>query len=447
VNLSCTFVNATDTFCELSGLTAGSTVTVTVGATNLMGTGSSVSVSVTMPGGSSGGSGGGSPGSQAVVAATDVPVVAPRRVIVPVQPTPLPRLLAAPVRIIPERGFDPTAGAKARVGGQPATVTKKPLGDGGLSVEVGAFQLGIKLSTPESLEPSGAGQRSDIDVPTGQSTKVSGGGLLPGSSLQVWLPGMTGESPRELARIPVQSDGSFASELSFTSRQSETPIPIGPQVMQVTGYDEQGNQTIVDMVVNIGQGAPAPEPNRSVNELPDLSPGQSLATSAGTPEMVRVEATPQTGEVAVLSEEWAFTVTVAEDSGGVEQVDSGATITMVQTKTASVSGEGFQPETRVDIWLFSDPTLLGSVIVAADGSFTGEVYVDARYATPGEHTLQLQGVAEDGFIKAANLGVLVQEPVEVTMESASGLLWWVAGAFLLLLLVVLFTIVARRRRA
>jgi len=448
VNLSCTFVNATDTFCELSGLTAGSTVTVSVGATNLMGTGSTVSVSVTMPGGSSGGSsGGGETVTSSPAAATDAPVVVPRRVIVPVQPTPVPRLLAAPVRIIPERGFDPDAGAKARIGGQPATVTKKPLGEGGLSVEVGAFQLGIKLSTPGSSAPSDAGQRSDIDVPTGQSTKVSGGGLLPGSSLQVWLPGVTGESPRELARIPVQSDGSFASELSFTSRQSETPIPIGRQVMQVTGYDEQGNQTIVDMVVNIGQGAPAPEPNRSVNELPELSPGQSLATSAGVPETVTIEARPDDREVAVMSGAWAFSVALPDDAGEIEQVESGATITMVQTKTASVSGEGFQPDTRVDIWLFSDPTLLGSVIVSADGSFTGEVYVDARYATPGEHTLQLQGVADDGFIKAANLGVVVQEPVEFTTENASGLLWWVIGAFLLAVVLIVVLLARSRRNA
>ncbi|MDA8580256.1 fibronectin type III domain-containing protein, partial [Pontimonas sp.] len=445
VNLSCTFVNATDTFCELSGLTAGSTVTVSVGATNLMGTGSTVSVSVTMPGGSSG-SGGGSSGPQVAAAATNAPLVVPRRVIVPVQPTPVPRLLAAPVRIIPERGFDPNAGAKARIGGQPATVTKKPLGEGGLSVEVGAFQLGLKLSTPGSSAPSAAGQRSDIDVPTGESTKVSGGGLLPGSSLQVWLPGVTGESPRELARIPVQSDGSFASELSFTSRQSETPIPIGRQVMQVTGYDEQGNQTIVDMVVNIGQGAPAPEPNRSVNELPELSPGQSLATSAGVPETVTIEARPDDREVAVMSGAWAFSVALPDDAGEIEQVDSGATITMVQTKTATVSGEGFQPETRVDIWLFSDPTLLGSVIVSVDGSFAGEVYMDARYATPGEHTLQLQGVADDGFIKAANLGVVVQEPVLLTVEGAGGLLWWVVGVFLLAVLVMV-VLLARRRRS
>ena len=87
------------------------------------------------------------------------------------------------------------------------------------------------------------------------------------------------------------------------------------------------------------------------------------------------------------------------------------------------------------------------MIVAADGSFTGEVYVDARYATPGEHTLQLQGVAEDGFIKAANLGVLVQEPVELTAGSATGLLWWVAyGLVAVLLFIVLFFAVRRRSR-
>ena len=451
VNLSCTFVNATDTFCELSGLSAGSTVTVSVGATNLMGTGSTVSVSITMPGGSSGSPGGGSSGgaaSPATVAATNPPVLSPRRIIVPAQPTPIPRLFSAPVRILPERGFDPDAGSKARIAGQPATVTKRPLGDGGLSVEAGAFQLGITMATPEASAPSApsSGSRSDVSIPTGQSTKVTGGGLLPGSNLQVWLPGVTGENPLELARIPVKGDGTFESELSFTARQSETPLPIGRQVLQVTGFDEDGNQTVVDMTINIGQGAPAPEPNRAVNSLPDLAPGQSLATSAGTPETVTIEARPEDREVAVLSGEWSFMVSLPEEAGVVEDAGSGAIVTLIQARTATVSGDGFQPDTRVDIWLFSDPTLLGSLIVSADGSFTGEVYLDVRYAIPGEHTLQLQGVADDGFIKAANLGVVVQEPVEFTTENASSLLLWVGLAVILLLLAVLIGVTIGRRR-
>ena len=96
---------------------------------------------------------------------------------------------------------------------------------------------------------------------------------------------MTGESPKELARIPVRTHGTFDSELSFTTRQSETPIPIGRQVMQVTGFDEDGNQTVVDMVVNIGQGAPAPQPHSQFGMRlePAILLGSSVHSSSPCP--------------------------------------------------------------------------------------------------------------------------------------------------------------------
>ena len=374
------------------------------------------------------------------------PVVIPRRVLGPTAPVTPPSLFSAPVVIVPERGFDPDSGSQARVGGLPATVTKTTPSQGGVSVGVGRVTVGITPTTPQ---PSGAGpapgRPSDVSVSTGQSATVSGGGLLPGSQLQVWLPGLSGDAAKELARIPVKTDGTFESELTFSARQSDTPVPIGRQVIQVTGFDELGNQTIVDMTITIGQGEPSPEPNRSVNALPDLAPGQSLATSAGVPETVTIEARPDTREVAVVSGEWNFNVSLPDDAGEVEQVDSGATITLVQAKTATVSGEGFQPNTRVDIWLFSDPTLLGSVTVSADGAFTGEVFLDARYALVGEHTLQLQGVGVDGFIKAANLGVVVQEPGVGSSDDGMGWALWALFALSGVLVAVLVVVVVRRR--
>ena len=39
-------------------------------------------------------------------------------------------------------------------------------------------------------------------------------------------------------------------------------------------------------------------------------------------------------------------------------------------------------------------------------------------------TLQIQGVGEDGFIKAANLGVSIEEPVALTGDASFGLLWF-----------------------
>ncbi|MDA8887415.1 cytochrome c-type biogenesis protein CcmH [Pontimonas sp.] len=105
------------------------------------------------------------------------------------------------------------------------------------------------------------------------------------------------------------------------------------------------------------------------------------------------------------------------------------------------------PGTTASVWMFSDPTLLGTVTVAEDGSFTTEFQMDSTYLPVGTHTLQVQGVGADGYIKAANLGVEVQEPVELTTQSATGLLWWGLG-FLVALLAILFVFfLLRRKRA
>ncbi len=349
----------------------------------------------------------------------------------------------------PGRPFDPSLGSRATIGGAPATITQQPNATGGVTIGAGALQFG--LNPPAGGANNGGANSSspnssELRVPTGQSTGLSGTGLLPGSQLQLWLPG-TGTTAREVARIPVAPDGSFSGELTFRPRQGEAPIPIGRQVLQVAGFDGEGRQTVVDMVVNIAQGAPAPERNMANNQLPQLTPGESLATSAGMPETVTMQVNPERREITVTSGEWQFGVVVADGSGNVEGTGSTGTMSFVQNRVVVASGGGFQPDTRVDIWLFSDPTLLGSVVVGADGSFSHEIYIDGRYATVGNHTLQLQGVGEDGFVKAANFGVSVQEPSALTSDAAAGLLWWVSGLLALVLAVIVSMVALRRRQA
>jgi hypothetical protein len=165
------------------------------------------------------------------------------------------------------------------------------------------------------------------------------------------------------------------------------------------------------------------------------------------PETVTMQVNPERREITVTSGEWQFGVVVADGSGNVEGAGSTGTMSFVQNRVVVASGGGFQPDTRVDIWLFSDPTLLGSVIVGADGSFSHEIYIDGRYATVGNHTLQLQGVGEDGFVKAANFGVSVQEPSALTSDAAASLLWWVSGLLAVVLAVIVSMVALRRRQA
>jgi hypothetical protein len=99
-------------------------------------------------------------------------------------------------------------------------------------------------------------------------------------------------------------------------------------------------------------------------------------------------------------------VDVPSTDGRVEPAEGGgALIELVEDDVADVSGDGFLPGTRADVWLFSTPTLLGTVTIAPDGSFSGRVPVTG--IATGEHTLQLQGVGRDGYVRAANLGVAV----------------------------------------
>ena len=438
---------STSTSFTVTGLTNGTSYSFRVSATNSIGTGTVSSTAsatpVAPPPSGSGGSGG--------TSGTPTPVVAPTtpalpRIITPTQPTPRPSVLGAPVSS-PGRGFDPNTGTRATVGGASATVVKRAL-PGGVSVQTGAFQFGMELSDPNAgggVDTQTPSNSPEVRVPTGQSTQFTGGGLLPGSQLQVWLPGRTGDQAKEIARVPVKEDGTFAAEVSFTTNRSETPVAIGRQVMQVAGFDENGNQTVVDMTINVSQGPVTPELNRSEGALPTLSVGSSLATSAGTPTPVTVVPLSEEKRVSIGDGSWTLLVDVDPETGVVGGTAEAPVVQVTQDSLASASGDGFMPGTTASVWMFSDPTLLGTVTVGEDGSFTTEFVVDSQFLPVGAHTLQIQGVGGDGFIKAANLGVEVQEPVELTTQSATGLLWWVVGAFVMRLVVFFLVVVVRRR--
>jgi hypothetical protein len=377
--------------------------------------------------------------------------------IAPTAPTVQPALLG-PV-MTAGRGVDMNAGSQATIGGVPTRVITAPNNSGGATMQAGALRLGISPANPSaaagaSFASTGPRRSLELNVPAGQSTTMAGGGMLPGSTLQLWLPGQSagagaGADHRELARLSVAADGSFRGDVSFTANQSEAPLPIGRQVMQATGFDENGNQVVVDMVINISQGAPQPERIRLTNDLPAMDAGQLLATSAGVAEAVAIEVRPERGEVAVVSGSWQFLLTVSANTGTVASRGGGALVEVAQSGVATVSGSGFQPETRVDMWLFSEPTLLGSVVVAADGTFATEISLDARFATLGAHTLQLQGVGVDGFVKAANLGVSVVDGDAANAGATAFAGWWmwVLAVGALIAALTLTMVFARRRRA
>ena len=425
-----TVCSGTATSCTVTGLEAGTSYTFTVTATwsdSVTSTSNSASARAVAQLPASNGS---SNSSRPTTPPPTSPVVTPRATN-PTPPLPTPGGTNGPVLrggVVPT----PPAAPQVLVGGQPTNAATTASSNNRLDVQAGTLNLAVQVPEDRGGVSSAPNGASEISVQKGASANLQGSGLRPGSVVQVFLP-LSGDNSRELTSIPVGPDGSFNGEAPFATRPQDPPLPIGRHVLQMVSLDQNGNQVVVEMTVNIAQGAPAPELNRIEGVIPSLVPGQSIATSGGEPVPVRITPIAEQRLAVVEGDGWSMAVNVNSEQGGVSPTEGGAVLTLVRNESAIISGEGFMPDTRADVWLFSDPTLLGTVTIDENGAFTGEFNIDPNMIPTGEHTLQMQGVGMDGYVKAANLGVLVDDSAAAEAPDAAttslSFLWWVLAIF------------------
>ncbi len=331
-------------------------------------------------------------------------------------------LTPSSARFAPEIFAGERSAAQALVGGKLVDVTSSVEGSQKATFEVGSVTLGLGVAADEGAIGSNLGAPTP-DVKRGGSVALDMTGLRPETSLRVFFPFGNG-SFAELPSFSVGEDGSVSADLSLDTPGSQRPLPIGAFSLQFVGQDEDDNEIVVDVPIEVRQPDPAPEVNRLSGDRPALSVNELVAFNGGAPENVVSEASAD--GVSITGADWQMAV--GDGDPGTE----GLNFTPGEANT--VAGEGFMPGTRVDIWLFSTPTLAGSLEVNDEGEFSSEFVVDVA---TGNHTLQIQGVGADGFIRAANLGVTVVEPTTEAMNGAeqstsSGLtwLWWVIGLLL-----------------
>jgi hypothetical protein len=358
------------------------------------------------------------PMSEALAPTIPGTVVVPRPATTsPALTAPRPPIAQGPV-VTGNQAPRPSNQPTATIGGVPTPISQSPIGTTGVRVTTGSIDVGVRVNSSQQGAVRNTPQGTpELSVVKGQQTVISGSGMAPGSTVQAFLP-LNGSNAIELGRIQADATGAFSGAAVLNTPLTQAPLPVGRQVLQILGVDNAGNQTVVNMTINIAQPPPQPEINRDNQEIPALAVGQSMATEAGIPVPVTVTAITEDNQTLIEGVGWTMSV-----SGGGDDV-----LTLVRDEPASVSGGGFMPFTRVDIWLFSDPTLLGTAEIDENGEFNGVVNVDGNVVAAGEHTLQLQGIGEDGYVRAANLGVLVGEnsdalPAPTTSASFSWLLW------------------------
>ena len=343
----------------------------------------------------------GSAAVQSDPAPTRAVVVVPRRAQV-VPPAASPAVIQ---RTQQSSGSSQPAEAVALVGGEEVAVKATTQSSQAARYGVGKVTVDVGVAAKDGVVDSVGGVPS-LKIARNSPASVKGAGLQPNSTMQVFLQASDG-SFIELPSVVVAADGSFDGSLTLGTSGRSMPMPIGKRFIQMVGVDDEGNETVLDIPVTIAQPLPAPEINRVSGERPALTPGQALAFNAGAPETVTLKRS--SAATSVEGEDWAFTV------AGSTTDESGQTLAFTRDAPVTFSGEGFMPGTRADVWLFSDPTLVGTVDIAEDGTFTASFAVDSNVVPTGDHTLQIQGVGDDGFVRAANLGVVVEDPVSTPL--------------------------------
>ncbi len=167
--------------------------------------------------------------------------------------------------------------------------------------------------------------------------------------------------------------------------------------------------------------------------LPELKPLESIGLVNGTP--IPVSLVPNSSNTGLVVEGDGFTISLSafSSSGERPNLSTDGRLVLNAQSMASFSGSGFAPNSKVVIWLFSEPTELGTVMTDYTGSFEGTLPLPNAIAA-GDHTVQLNGETSAGETRSVSVGVVVTDnaasPVNFTTTILLGLAF-VAGSFFL----------------
>ena len=101
-----------------------------------------------------------------------------------------------------------------------------------------------------------------------------------------------------------------------------------------------------------------------------------------------------------------FSFTGLDKAGKTAPLDSDGNIHLEGGDVIKISVGGFKPKTLVEVWLFSTPTKLGSVVVGADGTVTGAYRLPVGIKS-GSHRVVVTAKLPNGKPTTFTLGILV----------------------------------------
>jgi len=192
----------------------------------------------------------------------------------------------------------------------------------------------------------------------------------------------------------------------------------------------------------------ASKTSSSVPTLPELAPMEGVALVNGQVEPMVISANQSRDGFSATGDGFGMNFAAVSRRGAPINLDNDGNILLDGDRNVTFGGFGFAPGSLVQVWLFSDPVALRQVVADKNGEFTGESTIPGNIPF-GQHTVQLNGITNEGVIRTLSMGVKLTEPaVPVTpaQSQIEGLSFnWIYAVIIFPLAFVLWFVLARRR--
>lgn len=153
------------------------------------------------------------------------------------------------------------------------------------------------------------------------------------------------------------------------------------------------------------RNAALPDPaDPAIPAIPNASPGMAAVEVDG--KQIDLSLSRSNDQLVVTTAEVSATIFGVNKDGTTAPLDSDGVLRLAQGDQVRIEAAGFALESEVEVWLFSDPTLLGRISVGVDGKLTGSFPLPDG-VNSGSHRIALVGVNAQGDETSLAVGVLV----------------------------------------
>ncbi len=168
-------------------------------------------------------------------------------------------------------------------------------------------------------------------------------------------------------------------------------------------------QFAVPVMDGTGTTEDRPEPEDPLAPVPEQqtqNAGDSALTVNGVTTPIVVDPNASDDGIVGTAGDLTFEMAGLDPEGLPLPLDSDGNLILNADGLVDTGGEGFAADAPVKVYLFSDPTFLGTLFTDPTGTFSGMLQIPAGI-DPGVHNLQVVGYDPDGNVLVFTVGVVV----------------------------------------